>query len=90
MQWRLIDENALKLRTWDGEFVVYNILSGDLHIVDEQAAHILQSLQRAPSDVLSLAQRLANQWQCEPNDELLREIKMTLSEMQALALVESV
>ena len=90
MQWRIIDENALQLRFWEGEFVVYNALSGDLHILDDQAADILQALQQAPSDVLSLVQHLAVEWQCEPSDDLLREIEMTMSDMQALALVERV
>ena len=90
MQWRIIDDDALQLRFWDGEFVVYNALSGDLHILDEQAAQVLQALQHKPSDVLSLAQLLAKEWQCEPSDDLLHEIEMTMSDMQALALVERV
>lgn len=88
MHWRIIDENALQLRFWDGEFVVYNALSGDVHVLDERAAHILQALQQAPADVLSLAQRFAKEWQCEPSDDLLQEIEMTVSDMHALALVE--
>jgi PqqD family protein of HPr-rel-A system len=88
MQWRIIDDKALQLRFWDGECVVYNALSGDLHVLDERAAYILQTLQQAPADVLSLAQRFASEWQCEPSDDLLHEIEMTVSDMHALALVE--
>ena len=88
MQWRTIDDNALQLRFLDGEFVVYNALSGDLHVLDDRAGHILQALQQAPADVLSLVQRFAREWQCEPDDDLLREIEMTVSDMHALALVE--
>jgi len=88
MQWRIIDDNALQLRFWDGEFVVYNALSGDIHVLDDRAAQLLQALQQAPSDVLSLVQRFAKEWQCEPSDDLLHEIEMTVSDMHALALVE--
>lgn len=90
MRWRTVGGNALHLKSWDGELVVYNALSGDLHVLDDQAAQILQALQQTPSDVLSLTQRLAEQWQCEPSDDLQREIEMTMSDMQALALVERV
>ena len=90
MLWRIIDDNALRLRFWDGEFVVYNALSGDIHILDDRAAHILQALQQAPADVLSLVQSFAAEWQCEPDDDLLNEIEMTVSDMHALALVECV
>jgi PqqD family protein of HPr-rel-A system len=88
MQWRIIDEDALQLRFWDCEFVVYNALSGDIHVLDDRAARILQVLQQAPADVLSLVQRFAKEWQCEPDDDLQREIEMTVSDMHALALVE--
>jgi len=86
--WRAAGGNSLHLKFWDGELVVYNELSGDLHILDDSAAHILQALQQAPADVLSLAQRFAKEWQCEPSDDLLQEIEMTVSDMHALALVE--
>lgn len=88
MQWRIIGDSALQFRSWNDEFVVYNALSGDTHLLEESAAQILLALQRAPSDVLSLAQLLAATWQCEPNDDLLREIEMVLSDMHALSLVE--
>lgn len=88
MQWRILDDNALQLRFWDGESVVYNALSGDIHVLDDRAAQLLQALQQAPADVLSLVQRFAKEWQCEPDDDLQREIEMTVSDMHALALVE--
>jgi len=90
MLWRVIGDDALQFRSWDGEFVVYNALSGDTHILEEAAAQLLLALQRAPADVLSLARLLADQWQCELNDEFLREIDMALTDMHALSLVERV
>lgn len=88
MQWRLIDNKALRFRTWNHEFVIYNAFSGDTHILDESAAQILLALQRCPHDMLSLAQFLADDWECELNDDFLQKIEAMLSEMHALSLVE--
>jgi PqqD family protein of HPr-rel-A system len=90
MQWRALEDNALRFQSWNDEVVVYNTLSGDTHILDKPAVQILQALQRTPSDVLSLAQLLAATWQCETSDDLLREIEMVLSDMHTLSLVERV
>lgn len=88
MQWRLIDDNALQFRTWNEEFVVYNALSGDTHVLEVPAAEILLLLQQGPMDISSLVQGLADKWQCEPNQTFLNDLEMTLSEMHTLSLVE--
>jgi PqqD family protein of HPr-rel-A system len=88
MQWRTLRDNALRFQVWNEEFVVYNEVSGDTHVLEEAAARLLIEVQRAPSDVLSLAQRLADEWQCEVNDDFLHEIEMALANMHALCLVE--
>jgi PqqD family protein of HPr-rel-A system len=88
MQWRVIGDSALQFRSWNGEFVVYNSLSGDTHILEESTAQILLVLQQTPSDMLSLAQLLARMWECELCDDFLLEIEMVLSDMHTLSLVE--
>lgn len=88
MQWRIIADDALQFRHWDDECVVYNSLSGDTHILETTTAEILLALRHGPSDVLSLGQLLADKWQCELNQVFLDELEMTLSDMQALSLVE--
>jgi PqqD family protein of HPr-rel-A system len=90
MRWRTIRDDALIFRAWDDEVVIYNALSGDTHVIDATAAQILQALQQSPSDVQTLAQLLAVQLQCEPGDELNRDIESVLSDMAALSLVECV
>ena len=88
MQWRLIDDNALQFRAWNEEFVVYNALSGDTHVLEIPAAEVLLLLQRGPMDLSSIAQGLARKWQCELGQTFLNELEMTLSEMHTLSLVE--
>ena len=89
LHWRIIDGGALQFRCWDDEWVVYNTLTGDAHLLEAATVEILLALQRNPSDMLSLARFLADSWQCEMNEDFLEEIDRTLSDMRALSLVES-
>jgi PqqD family protein of HPr-rel-A system len=90
MHWRIIGDNALRFRRWNQEFVVYNTLSGDIHILDEAATQILQALQTGPCDMGSLAQSIAGKRECGPSDNFLGQIEVMLSDMHALSLVERV
>ena len=89
MKWRLISDQALQLRCWDDEFVVYNNLSGDTHLLGSAAAQVLLKLQQAPSDAVSLAESLASLLQVEIMDESLApQIANLLADLDALALIE--
>lgn len=90
MQWQIINGSDLKTRCWNDEFVVYNPLSGDTHILNKRAADLLFALRSAASDVLSLAQLLSCKWRCDIDAAFLEEIEATLFDMQALSLVEPI
>ena len=84
-QWRLVSGQALQFRFWDDEFVVYNNLSGDTHLLDSTAVQILLKLQQAPSNATALTGSLAPYLQTEVDDELVEHI---LADLDTLALIE--
>lgn len=43
--WRLVPGQRLRARQWGDEFVVYNDMSGDTHLVDAEAMEFLRELQ---------------------------------------------
>jgi PqqD family protein of HPr-rel-A system len=92
MQWRALPDSALHVRSWEDEFVVYNSLSGDTHLLGSAAAQILLKLQQAPSDAVALAQSLATQLQSEieMDQELAAQITLLLTDLHTLALIEPV
>jgi PqqD family protein of HPr-rel-A system len=53
--WQLVPGQLLVHREWDGEYVLYNDLSGDTHLIDSVALRVLQALQRAPATEAALA-----------------------------------
>lgn len=51
-RWRLVPGQLLRARGWDDEFVVYNDLSGDTHLIDAAAMAVLLDLQAAPAGLV--------------------------------------
>ena len=88
MKWRLISDQALHFRFWDDEFVVYNSLSGDTHLLGSTAAQILLKLQQAPSDSTTLAESLAPLLNDERDDEFVVQVEHILADLDTLALIE--
>lgn len=88
MQWRVISDSALHFRLWDDEFVVYNSLSGDTHLLGSTAAQILLKLQQAPSNVTALSASLAPLLNTEMDDEFVIQIEHVLADLNTLALIE--
>lgn len=88
MKWRLMSDQALQLRFWGDEFVVYNSLSGDTHLLGSTAAQILLKLQQAPSNATALTASLAPLLHAEMDDELVFQIEHILADLGTLALIE--
>jgi PqqD family protein of HPr-rel-A system len=88
MKWQLISNQAISLRCWDDEFVVYNRLSGDTHLLGSAAGHILAKLQHAPMDTTSLGEALCHIWQVDPSEELAVQVNDILADLQKLELIE--
>jgi PqqD family protein of HPr-rel-A system len=88
MQWRVISDSALRFRFWDDEFVVYNSLSGDTHLLGLTAAQILLKLQQAPSTAIALTESLAPLLNAKMDDEFVFQIEHILADLDTLALIE--
>lgn len=86
--WQLIHDHALHFRSWNDEFVVYNSLSGDTHLLGKAAVNALLKLQQTPSDTITLAASLVHLMQAEMNDEFVFQIDQLLTDLDRLALIE--
>lgn len=84
----MISDSALHFRSWNDEFVVYNSLSGDTHLLGATAAQVLLKLQQTPSDVIALAASLAPLMQAEMDEEFSLQIEDLLADLDKLALIE--
>lgn len=87
-KWQLKSNQTVTLRSWDNEFVVYNSLSGDTHLVGPAAAEILAQLQRAPADVAALAGEMCRTWEVDATEEFALQLHEILADLRTLALIE--
>jgi PqqD family protein of HPr-rel-A system len=79
--WRVVPGQQLTCRSWDGEYVLYNSLSGDTHLLGEAALRVLRSLDGRPASAPGLAALLG---------EHLEDTAGLLADLRALHLVEPV
>lgn len=75
MGWRVTPGQALRWREWQGEYVLYNDLSGDTHLLGADAIDLLLALRKAPAAESALI---------DADDASL------LAQLQALSLIEPV
>lgn len=86
-----MSDQSLHFHSWNDEFVVYNNLSGDTHLLGSAAAQVLLKLQHGPSDAITLARSLASLLQVEMMDESLApQIEKLLADLNALDLIEQI
>ena len=84
--WRLTPGQQLRHRSWDGEdFVLYNNLSGDTHLLDAAAIEVLSALQRGAAVAAGLAATL----QLDQDADSAAMLAGLLAELRALSLVDT-
>lgn len=85
--WRVLPGQALQHRAWDDEYVVFNNLSGDTHLLDGGAMQLLLAVAATPGDTASLAAHLHAALGLDEHE--IDEIPAMLEELRALALIEA-
>jgi len=73
---------------WDGDYVVYNRLSGSTHVLDIVAGEVLMSIMENRPSTGAVYQRIAAFLEV-PNDTLLAsQVDAILETLDALGLIE--
>ena len=88
--WRVTPGQTLRHRGWGDEFVLYNSISGDTHLLGASAMRVLTMLQRADAEENHLIASLCDESQTEIDEEAAHEVGKILSDLTALSLIEPV
>jgi PqqD family protein of HPr-rel-A system len=83
--WRVAPGQLLEHRGWDHQFVIYNTLSGDTHLIGADAMDILLQLQQGSASQPALVAALA-----DGAEDAAAVVAELLAELQSLALVEQI
>ena len=89
LSWRITPGQALRHREWQGEVVLYNDLSGDTHLLDESALHLLQLLRNGPASAHALADAMRAAFEADDGEVDDASVAQLLADLQALALIEA-
>lgn len=90
MKWRTRQGAELLWRSWDtDEILVFDVTSGDTHLVNDLTAEILQVLDRASLDVNGLCREIAGSLSPgDESDEFQSNVAKLLDHLDRLGLVE--
>jgi len=86
--WRLRPGQTLQYRHWDDEYVLYNDLSGDTHLLDDAAIELLLALKQGPAAFSSLADALGATFDIGEAD-LPVETRALLDHLKHLHLIDT-
>lgn len=85
-RWRVPDKKNLFWEPWDTNYILFNELSGETHLLNEFAAEALQILETYPADEMELAERLSMVFSIEAA-EVLPHMPRLLEEFDKLGLI---
>lgn len=86
--WRLTAGQRLAHRGWDEEYVLYNDLSGDTHLVGAAALYLLLRLRAADADAATLLAALEAEFDTDAGADLGADIATMLDQLCAYSLIE--
>jgi PqqD family protein of HPr-rel-A system len=87
--WRVSTTAQLPMRNWDGDYVVYNPLSGNTHILDIVTGEVLKVIAAGPARASSLCRRVADFLELPPDDDNLSgHVGEILGVLDDLGLIE--
>jgi PqqD family protein of HPr-rel-A system len=85
--WRLVDSPRTLIIRFDDEYLVFNPLSWDTHLLNESAASVLEALRASPCSFSELAAG----WSEPESDGLsTHPVATLLDELETMGLVEQV
>ena len=86
--WRPFAPDALGLRSWDDELVVYNDVTGNTHHLSVLGRAVMTSLLSHPSGIAltALARGIADDAGTGADDELVEAVERTLAHLAELRL----
>lgn len=84
--WRLADGQALVHRTWDGETLLFNDISGDTHLLDARALAVLLALQAGTQTEIALCAAAG----LDADATGRAQLAGMLADLEVLSLIQSV
>ncbi len=86
--WSVHPTRAALRRTWDGEAVVYDPVSGSTHYLDPVAAAVVGRLSASPASAASVSRSLLSEFDAGGEADLLAAVQDALAKLRQMDLIE--
>jgi PqqD family protein of HPr-rel-A system len=86
--WRAVGAEPLRWRCWGGDYVVFNPLSGQTHLLDVVTGRILTELTKGSRDLLEIRSGIAGFLEVPDDERLASEIADVLLRLENAGLIE--
>ena len=83
-------DTAPPLRYWGGGYIVYNLLSGDTHVLDIVAGEALRAIIAGPAAHGAICQRIASLLEVSSDERVAENVDAILSRLDQLGLIEPI
>ena len=83
---KLVDASCISVRSWNGQIVIYDIRSGETHLLEGSAAWVFARIREAPMAQATLLERMTVSVESpiEEPAQLLRQLLHELNRHQLL------
>jgi PqqD family protein of HPr-rel-A system len=88
-RWRLTVAEPFPVRCWEGDYVVYNSLSGDTHLLDIVSGHVLTRIIESPARASELRSRVAAFLEVPDDAAVDAQVNEILEALDDLGLIEA-
>jgi len=77
-------------KSWAEEYLIFNTVSGNTHLLTATAARALRLLENSPSTIGEIAKKFATDADVDIDDELIDQVATLVANLDNLGLVEPI
>lgn len=88
LSWRMSTQAPVPLRCWEGEYAVFNPLSGDTHLLDIVAGEVLKTITAGAVSTSHLCRHIAEFLNLPDDANLQENVSAILASLDELGLIE--
>ena len=88
--WRIPADQKILWRHWEGDYVIFNSLSGETHILDIVSGKVLKRIMNGPSTTEDIRSEIGDFLEVRNDSELARAVDKILNGLEDTGLVEAV
>ncbi len=87
-KWRIAGGERLQWRYWDGDYVVFNPLSGQTHLLDIVTGKVLMLIMSGSSSATEFRSEISTFLEVDDDNRLSKSISDILSRLEEAGLIE--